>query len=42
VRDDIQGMRRRTLECRVFPSGKPLWSFVLDEEVVKAPPPLPR
>jgi hypothetical protein len=41
-REDIQGMRRRTLECRAFPSGKPLWSFVLDEEIVKAPPPLPR
>ena len=42
VREDNQGMRRRTLECREFPSGKPLWSFVLGEEAVRAPPPLPR
>ena len=42
VREDIQGMRRRTLECRGFPSGEAMWSFVLAEEAVKAPPPLPR
>ena len=42
VREDMPGRRRRKLECRAFPSGKPLWSFVLDEETVKAPPPLPR
>lgn len=42
VREDMQGMRRRTLECREFPSGTPIWSFVLDEETMRAPPPLPR
>lgn len=42
VREDAKGMRRRTLRCRNFRNGKPMWSFVLDEEAVRAPPPPPR
>lgn len=42
VREDAKGMRRRTLECRIFHTGELMWSFVLDEEALKAPPPPPR
>lgn len=42
AREEAKGMRRRTLRCRNLLTGEPMWTFVLDEEAVKPPPPLPR
>jgi outer membrane protein assembly factor BamB len=42
VREVVKGKRRRTLRCRNVPTGKPVWSFLLDEEAVKPAPPPPR
>lgn len=42
VGEAVKGMRRRTLRCRNLLTGKQMWSFVLDEEAVRAAPPPPQ
>lgn len=42
VSEDVKGENRRTLRCWNVSTGKPMWSFVLNEEAVRVAPPPPQ